>query len=63
LALFDIEVVSPASQIPVASDRASASSISTPRYRTVLSIFMTEQDLHGSQVAGLLVDDRRLGPP
>ena len=24
---------------------------------------MAEQNLHGSQVAGLLVDDRRLGPP
>src|SRR3954447_14084977 len=41
----------------------SASSTSTPRYRTVLSIFVCpRQDLNGSQVARLLVDDRRLRP-
>jgi hypothetical protein len=41
----------------------SASSTSIPRYRTVLSSFGPEQQLDRSQIAGLLVNLRRLGAP
>src|SRR4051794_16955973 len=51
-------------QISNCSDSSSASSTSMPRYRTVLSSFRwPSSSWTGSQVAGLLVNERHLGPP
>lgn len=50
-------------QISVRSDKVSASLMSTPRYRTVFSMSVCEQDLDGSQVAGRLVDERDFRAP
>jgi hypothetical protein len=52
----------PSLQTSIFSAISSASSISTQRYRTVLSILVAEEELNRPQVPSAPVDQRRLGP-